>query len=134
MKVLMATYQGERYLGRQLDSILGQTVKPSGILISDDLSSDRTVEIIRDYQRRYPGWIHLLDNEKASGGAAANFLRMLSYEAKNKSCQEKYFLLSDQDDVWMPDKVEKLLEKMEEPMPEMPPRQASIRRNSGTKH
>lgn len=114
MKVLMATYQGERYLGRQLDSILGQTVKPSGILISDDLSSDRTVEIIRDYQRRYPGWIHLLDNEKASGGAAANFLRMLSHEAKNKSCQEKYFLLSDQDDVWMPDKVEKLLEKMEE--------------------
>ncbi|MBT9778357.1 glycosyltransferase [Clostridium sp. MCC353] len=114
MKVLMATYQGERYLGRQLDSILGQTVKPGGILISDDLSTDGTVEIIRDYQMRYPGQIQIMDNEQASGGAAANFLRMLSREAENESCREKYFLLSDQDDVWMPDKVEKLLEKMEE--------------------
>lgn len=114
MKVLMATYQGERFLRQQLDSILEQSVQPMNLLISDDLSTDGTMEIIREYKNRYPGQIETMNHEQASGGAAANFLRLLSYAAENDDGREEYFLLSDQDDVWMPDKTEQLLKKMGE--------------------
>ena len=52
--ILVATYNGERYLGAQLDSLIDQTEKDIRILIRDDGSADRTPEMIADYARRYP--------------------------------------------------------------------------------
>ena len=55
--VLMATYEGERYIGQQLDSILAQTIPDIQIMISDDGSKDRTRQILERYKRWYPGQI-----------------------------------------------------------------------------
>lgn len=114
MKVLMAAWQGERFLREQLDSILGQTAGGMHILVSDDLSTDGTPDILAEYEKQYPGQVKHLAFDKPSGGACANFLRLLSYEAGNEGEQEEYYFLSDQDDVWMPDKAERMAGKMRE--------------------
>lgn len=114
MKVLMATYQGERYIRQQIDSILGQTVGGIQIVISDDLSQDGTRDVIEEYKRNYPDQILLLNNRKASNGASANFMRLLSWALRETDEGDEYFFLSDQDDVWMPDKARRMLDQMEE--------------------
>ncbi len=126
--VLLAAYNGEAYVAEQLDSILNQTVEHLKIIVSDDGSGDGTRRILEDYQRRYPGQIELCHHEKTGTGqetsvisdtsvrqrpsavppAAMNFFWLLAH------AQGDYILLSDQDDVWKPDKVEKLLAKLEE--------------------
>ncbi len=58
--VLLAAYNGEAYIGEQLDSILGQTVPGLEILVSDDGSTDRTRSILENYRKRWPGQIRLL--------------------------------------------------------------------------
>ena len=110
--VLVAAYNGERYIGEQLDSILAQTVKEIRILVSDDCSTDGTAQICREYERRFPEQVRLVCRKAPSGGAAAHFLDLLSRTAKGEL--PDYVLLSDQDDVWLPFKVEKLLGKMRE--------------------
>jgi glycosyltransferase involved in cell wall biosynthesis len=104
--VLLASYNGEKYIGQQLDSVLAQTVDDLRIVISDDVSSDRTREIIEEYQIRFPDKVTSLEVTEPSGGAAANFFRLLS------SVSDDYVMLCDQDDIWLPDKVEKTLERM----------------------
>lgn len=112
--VVMATYNGEAYVAQQLDSILNQTVPQLRIVVSDDGSSDGTRGILEDYQRRYPDQITLCHHEKSAGDscevppAARNFFWLLG------QAQGDYILLSDQDDVWKPDKVERLLAKVRE--------------------
>lgn len=112
--VLLAAYNGEAYVAQQLDSILDQTVKQINIMVSDDGSSDGTRLILEDYQRRYPRQITLCHHEKggecpgAVPPAAMNFFWLLG------QAQGDYVLLSDQDDVWKPEKVETLLAKMKE--------------------
>ncbi len=112
--VLMATYQGKAYVRQQLDSILSQTV-PVRIIISDDGSTDGTQRILEDYQEMYPERISLRHHRKPqtegasafSSPAADNFFWLLSVAFQDEACA--YILLSDQDDVWFPDKVETLL-------------------------
>lgn len=118
--VLVAAYNGEAYIGEQLDSILAQSRGGINILVSDDCSNDRTPEILRAYAARYPEQVAVVFREKPSGGAAAHFLGLLQEMARGaKAAWETlagadYFLLSDQDDVWLPEKVEKLLARMRE--------------------
>ena len=59
--IMMATYNGEKYLREQLDSIVDQTYKNWVLYVSDDLSSDNTVSIIQEYCKKYPQKIILLD-------------------------------------------------------------------------
>lgn len=103
LSVLLATYNGEKYLPELLDSLFSQTLNNFTLYVRDDCSSDNTWEILMEYANRYP----TLFAEKAeanSGSAKNNFLEMM---LKHKS---DYTFLCDQDDVWLPDKIEKTLE------------------------
>lgn len=123
--VLMATYQGRKYLEQQLDSILAQTV-PVRIWISDDGSDDGTAELLEQYRQWYPKQVFLFPrNGNGSGGekeekcssrhlqgAAGNFFWLLSLAAKEG--KSDYIMLSDQDDVWFNHKAKDLLRRMKE--------------------
>jgi len=98
--VLMGTYNGEKYIEPQLDSLLNQTVLPDRILIHDDRSTDATPEILARYQSAHPGLIDVVLNSSNSGGSARNFMSMMT------TVRDDYLMLCDQDDVWLPDKIE----------------------------
>lgn len=100
ISVAIATYNGEKYIREQLESILSQTVVPDEIIISDDGSKDKTLEIAHEVAKSAaPGIIKILtDNPKH--GFAYNFGHAISH------CTGDVILLCDQDDVWLPYKVE----------------------------
>lgn len=111
--VLVAAYQGEKYLEEQLDSILHQTLEDLQVMISDDGSTDGTWELARQYAARYPGRVHCMRHVREDreitwktnklNPAAANFFWLLS------RAEGDYIMLSDQDDVWRKDKAERML-------------------------
>jgi glycosyltransferase involved in cell wall biosynthesis len=106
VEILLATFNGEKYIGELLDSILNQTYKNIKITIHDDGSSDRTLEILRDYSKRYPEIINLIDDGISIGSVVRNFEFLL------KNSLEDYIMFADQDDVWLPNKIELTLKKM----------------------
>lgn len=102
--ILLATYNGEKFIKEQLDSILKQTYNNIRIVISDDGSKDTTVSILKEYEqndRRIE--LHI---QKKNLGVVKNIEFLL------KQVKNKYYMLSDQDDVWLENKVEKSLEKL----------------------
>ena len=101
ISVAMATYNGEVYLRKQLDSILHQSLPVDEIIICDDQSSDGTVDIIQEYIKQYPH-IHLYQNEQ-NLGYKRNFKKALSL------CSKEYIFLCDQDDIWDSDKVKEMV-------------------------
>lgn len=102
--ILLATYNGERYLRQQLDSLMRQTYKNWELYIQDDSSTDTTVEIIKEYQRLYSNIVFLQPSCKL--GAKGNFIKML------EQVEADYYFFCDQDDVWLEDKVESSLQYM----------------------
>ncbi len=106
ISVAMTTYNGALYLKKQLDSILFQTMAIDELIICDDGSSDETKEIIQDYQKKYPQ-IHFYEN-KENLGYKLNFKKAMDL------CCGDYIFLCDQDDIWMEDKVEKMINKIKE--------------------
>jgi glycosyltransferase involved in cell wall biosynthesis len=105
--ILMATYNGEKYIRQQLDSILSQTYEQWLLYIRDDGSTDNTVEIINNYIKKYPDKIILINDEKKGLGAKLNFGETMKF-SKND-----YTMFVDQDDVWMNYKISKSLDIME---------------------
>jgi len=95
----MAVYNGEKYLGEQIESILAQDTDGWRLHICDDRSSDSSFEIALKYSEKYPQLITAYQNEQPSGSACANFIGML------KKSQAEYVMFSDQDDVWKPQKI-----------------------------
>jgi len=112
IEILMCVYNGYSYIRTQIESILGQSYDNWRIIIRDDGSRDNTLEIIHEYQKRYPNKIQVLrDREQAENanlGACQGFARVLE-----RSTAE-YAMFSDQDDMWLPFKIEKTLKKMQE--------------------
>jgi glycosyltransferase involved in cell wall biosynthesis len=106
--VLLATYNGGRHVAEQIESILGQDYTHSRIVVRDDGSSDGTMAIIRKFVRQYPEKIRLLDDSVGNVGSAGNFLRLI------ESSDADYAMLSDQDDVWLPNKISMTMEAMRE--------------------
>lgn len=101
--IMLATYNGERYLGAQIDSIIAQTHHNWRLLVHDDGSTDSTRSILRDYADQFPGRIIIIEIPAERLGACQNFAWLLS-------CAEaEYIAFADQDDVWLPNKVEKLV-------------------------
>ncbi len=96
VSVAMATYNGEKYIRQQIDSILSQLGSEDELVISDDHSSDGTLSIIEQYMKEDPR-VKLLMNEES--GVISNFDNAL------KHTQNDIIFLSDQDDVWKPEKV-----------------------------
>lgn len=98
--VLVAVYNGEKYLRQQIDSLLCQTVSDIKIVVRDDGSTDNSPHIIDEYCRNFPQKVSKLSG-KPTGGAAQNFAQLL------KTCDDDYIMFCDQDDVWLPEKIEK---------------------------
>mgnify|MGYP005765515823 CR=1 FL=1 len=112
--VLLATYNGSRYIEEQLNSLLAQTCSEFVCYIHDDGSSDRTLEICNRYATNYPEKFCLL-NYPPTGSASMNFLSLLAYvDAAD------YYLFCDQDDIWLPEKFEKTMETMRKSEQENP--------------
>ena len=108
--VRIVTYNQEDYIAYTIESVLGQeTDFPFEILICDDHSTDRTVRIIRNYQRHYPEKIRLILNDH-NLGVRRNFLKSLN----PRDCRGRYIALLDGDDYWMDrDKLKKQVSFME---------------------
>ncbi|MFA6275873.1 MAG: glycosyltransferase family 2 protein [Pedobacter sp.] len=102
ISVCLATFNGEKYIVEQLDSILNQLGPDDEIIVSDDGSSDQTLPIIRGYADPR---IHIFTNNERKG-IVGNF------ENAMKNCKGDYIFLSDQDDVWLSQKVEISLEAL----------------------
>lgn len=96
--ILLCTYNGERYLREQLDSYYAQTHGNWELWISDDGSTDRTLEIVGEYARREKA-ITIVEGPRR--GATANFLAL----TRRDDIRADYFAWSDADDVWLPDKL-----------------------------
>jgi glycosyltransferase involved in cell wall biosynthesis len=106
ISICMATYNGERFLKQQLESILAQSNQDWQLLIRDDGSDDNTVRIVEDYADRMPGRVRLVTDNGSRLGASLNFGKLLEY------ADTEYIMFSDQDDVWLPNKIELTLNAM----------------------
>lgn len=106
--ILMATYNGEKYIAEQINSLLRQSVQDFMLYISDDHSTDTTFDIICRYAEKYPQKIVVTQNAQNTGSAKHNFIRMMMQH------KQDYVMLCDQDDVWKPDKIALTLQKMQE--------------------
>jgi glycosyltransferase involved in cell wall biosynthesis len=104
---VIATYNGAKYLEEQIDSIFNQSLKPHKIIVVDDCSTDGTPGIIGKYRETYPGIIVFEQNERNLG-----YVR--TFERAISICQTDYIAISDQDDIWKPDKVEKCFFTLEQ--------------------
>jgi len=104
--ILLATYNGEKYIREQLDSILKQTYKDWVVYVHDDGSKDKTVEILNEYAGQYPDKIVILKGA-STGGARNNFFYLMS------QVESDYYMCCDQDDVWLPEKIEKTVMQMQ---------------------
>lgn len=104
--ILLATYNGEKYIKEQLNSILNQTYKNFRLLISDDCSKDSTRQILQEYEKKDTR-IKVYYQEK-NLGYVKNFEFLL------KQVQNEIYALSDQDDIWLPEKIEKTYNKLKQ--------------------
>lgn len=102
VSVVMCTYNGGNFIKDQLNSIINQTYPVFEIIIQDDCSTDNTWDIIQEYANNYPDLIHAYRNE-INLGPHKNF------KSAFKRAKGNYIAPSDQDDIWMLDKIEKLL-------------------------
>lgn len=105
ISVAVVTYNGEKYLREQLDSILANMELGDELVVSDDGSTDGTVDLLRQYQ----------ENDariRVTGGPGLGVIANVEHALEQ--CRGDYIFLADQDDVWMPDKVEKVMAVMKE--------------------
>src|SRR3954470_1218878 len=103
--VLLSTYDGERWLRQQLDSILAQEHRPRRLLIRDDGSRDGTLAIARAYEREHPALITV--SAGANLGPTASFLGLL-----RDAPPADAYAFADQDDVWHRDKLRRAVERL----------------------
>jgi len=105
--ILMGSYNGSKYIAQQLDSISSQTHTNWRLFVSDDGSSDETTSILREYQTRW-GRGRLIIRSGPGAGFCRNFLSM----ACDPSIKADIYAFSDQDDVWMPEKLDAAIEAL----------------------
>ena len=108
VKVLMSTYNGQKYLREQIDSILNQEGVDVSLLVRDDGSTDDTWSILTEYAESYKN----IEIIKGDNIGFANSFMTLIYKA-NENDNIEYYALSDQDDVWYPDKLSSAVNKLE---------------------
>lgn len=106
--ILLSTYNGGLYLGELLNSLLEQTHMDWRLIVRDDGSSDDTVKIIKGFSAKHPERVILLDEDGRRLGACRSFIKLLETSTAD------YVMFCDQDDVWLPDKIEVTLREMRE--------------------
>ena len=104
--MILATYNGSPFLLEQLNSIKYQTLPPSRLLVSDDLSSDDTVDIIKNWSMEVCFPVFILPPSSTRLGCTANFEKLL------KATSFNYVMFADQDDIWDCSKAQRMLEKL----------------------
>ncbi|MHB9073702.1 MAG: glycosyltransferase family 2 protein [Desulfobaccales bacterium] len=107
ISIALCTYNGEQFLPEQLNSFLAQTRQPDELVVCDDGSTDQTMEILEKFKRKAPFPVSLYINEQ-NLGFRRNFEKAMSL------CQGNLIAFSDQDDIWLPEKlkaVEQIFEK-----------------------
>lgn len=102
----MASFNNEKYIAEQIESIIQQTNENWRLIIQDDHSTDSTYSIIEKFQDQHKDKISIKQNAHNSGSAKSNFLSMLPFATS------QYVMLSDGDDYWLPQKIQKTYEKM----------------------
>ncbi len=113
VEILLATFNGEKFLRQQLQSLKDQTCSSWKIIASDDGSTDETVAILREFERCNPGRIEIhLNDYGLQGskirGAVGNFSKLM------RLSKAEYVAFCDQDDVWVPTKLEKSLNALKQ--------------------
>ena len=98
ISVALATYNGERFIREQLESLSAQTRLPDELVVNDDCSTDRTIAIIEQFARTAPFPVRISQNER-NLGFSDNFLRTASM------CRGDWIAFCDQDDIWLPEKI-----------------------------
>jgi glycosyltransferase involved in cell wall biosynthesis len=107
--ILLCTFNGERFLGEQLASLDRQSFTHWRLIASDDGSSDRTLSILRTFQKSYePGRVEIIDGPRR--GASANFLSL----ACREGLASPYYAFCDQDDIWEADKLARAIAVLEQ--------------------
>jgi glycosyltransferase involved in cell wall biosynthesis len=104
ISVVVATYNGAPFLRKQLDSILNQSLPPKEIIVVDDCSTDGTIAILNEYASTY-AIFKFISNETNIG-----YIR--NFEKGMQLAKGELIALSDQDDIWLPEKLEKLYENI----------------------
>lgn len=100
VNILMSTYNGQQFLAEQIRSIQEQSYTDWTLFIRDDGSSDNTKEILKDFEHQ-DSRIHLIDNDKSDNlGVIKSFHKLVNHDRAD------YYFFSDQDDVWLPNKLE----------------------------
>jgi glycosyltransferase involved in cell wall biosynthesis len=107
VQILLATYNGEKFLREQLDSIVNQEYKFWELLIHDDGSNDKTILILDEYQNKFPNKIRLLIDRKIFSSASKNFFHLM----ENRSREANLYCLCDQDDIWHKSKLKFFVER-----------------------
>lgn len=107
--VMMATYNGEKYVAEQIESILVQEHVEITLVITDDLSTDHTATVCQAYSKMHPNI--LFKKNEINKGSMHNFLDMLHASDVKKY---DYFAFADQDDIWFSEKIIRAVEKLED--------------------
>jgi glycosyltransferase involved in cell wall biosynthesis len=105
VEIILATYNGEKYLPELLKSIESQTFPGWKLLARDDCSSDFTIKMLLEWQNKHKDKVVLIDNENIRLGACKSFEKLLEKTNAN------FILFADQDDIWLPNKIEWLLKR-----------------------
>ena len=106
VQILMSTYNGEEYIREQLDSILSQSYPDVDILIRDDGSDDDTFVILKEYEERHQN-VRAYQGENL--GVNKSFFELL----RESNTEAAYIGFCDQDDYWLPEKIEKAVKQLE---------------------
>lgn len=107
IQILLAVYNGEKFIEEQISSIMLQSYSDIHLVLRDNHSSDKTVQIIESLSLKYPGKISLIKSSK-NDGVIGNFAKLAEYSTA------PYIMFSDADDIWHKDKVLKSILKMKE--------------------
>ena len=105
--ILMAIFNGEKYLDEQFESIVLQTYKDWHLIIRDDCSTDNSFAIAETFAKNMGNKVTLYRNKTPLGSAEKNFARLFK-----DALDAEYIMCCDQDDVWKPDKLEKSIDVM----------------------
>jgi glycosyltransferase involved in cell wall biosynthesis len=104
--ILLSTYNGERYLRQQLDSLFSQTYRDFVVYVRDDGSSDTTMYILLEYDEKHTNMV-IFKDLKSNKGACMSFMWLL------EKVEAEYYMFCDQDDFWFPSKAQLTLDTIQ---------------------
>jgi len=103
ISIAMATYNGEAYLQEQLDSLVNQTMQPNELIVTDDCSTDATLEVLKNFKKIAPFNVEIFQNSENLGYSR-------NFEKAIELCAGDVIFLCDQDDYWYPEKISSIVE------------------------